>query len=68
MSVTSETCVRGEKIIKILSSAFCLKKPLKVKIGKARILEKKKLVPFWFDWSPHSSVQSFSIFANVRNN
>lgn len=42
MSVVCETCVREEKIIKILSSAFCLKKTLKLKIGKARILEKKK--------------------------
>lgn len=49
MSVMSETCVREEKIIKILSSAFCLKKTLKLKIVKARILEKKKRVHFWFD-------------------
>lgn len=49
MSVMSETCVREEKIIKILSSAFCLKKTLKLKIGKARILEKKKRDHFWSD-------------------
>ena len=49
MSVMSETCVREEKIIKILSSAFCLKKTLKLNIGKARILEKKKRDHFWSD-------------------
>lgn len=49
MSVMSATCVREEKIIKILSSAFCLKKTLKLNIGKARILEKKKRDHFWSD-------------------
>lgn len=49
MPVLCETYVREEKIIKILSSAFCLKKTLKLKIGKARILEKKKRDHFWSD-------------------
>ena len=48
-SCACETCVREEKIITILSSAFCLKKTLKLKIGKARILEKKKRDHFWSD-------------------